>query len=273
MNKRPVLAGLSAAALALTLAACGSSSDSSGSKASDSPSSGSTGATVKTISSGKLTVCSDVPYAPFETEDSSSPSGFSGFDIDVIQKIADGMGLKLAVVPTSFAPIQSGVALNSSQCDVAASAITINDERKQKIDFSDPYFDSEQSLLVPDNSSIKTIDDLAGKNVGVQDSTTGQTYTTEHAPQAKVIAFPDDGKMFQALKAGSVDALLQDIGVNALHQKAGGYKIVQTYDTKEQYGFAIKKGNTTLLDAVNSGLEKLRADGEYKTIYTKYFGS
>lgn len=271
MIKRPLLAGLSAAALALSLAACGSGSDSTA-KASDSPATGNAKPAVKTISSGKLTVCSDVPYAPFETEDASSPSGFSGFDIEVIDFIAKKMNLTLAVVPTAFAPIQSGVALNASQCDVAASAITINDERKAKLDFSEPYFDSEQSLLVPDGSAIKTIADLDGKNVGVQDATTGQAYTAKNAPKAKAVAFPDDGKMFQALKAGSVVALLQDIGVNALHQKQGGFKIVETYKTDEQYGFAIKKGNTAVLDAVNTGLKEMRDSGDYKTVYDKYFG-
>lgn len=270
MNKRPLIGGLSAAALALALVACGSDAESDDS-ATDAPATG--GSTVKTISSGKLTVCSDVPYAPFEVEDPSADSGFSGFDIDVVDFIAGQLDLELVVVPTAFAPIQSGAALNASQCDLAASAITINDERKASIDFSDPYFDSEQSLLVPDGSDIKTIADLAGKNVGVQDATTGQAFATEKAPDAKgVIAFPDDGKMFQALKAGQVDALLQDLGVNALHQAGGGFTIVETFKTDEQYGLAIKKGNTELLTAVNAGLTEMRSSGEYDKVFAEYFG-
>lgn len=268
MNMRPLAAGLSAAALALALTACGSDSDSD--KGSDKSPEGSSA--ISTIADGKLTVCSDIPYAPFEEEDASAPSGFSGFDIDVMQFIADGLDLELTVVPTAFAPIQSGAALNASQCDVAASAITINDERKANLDFSDPYFDSEQSLLVPDGSDITSIEDLAGKKVGVQDATTGQAYATDNAPEADIVAFPDDGKMLQAIKAGAVDALLQDLGVNALHQANGGFTIVETYDTDEQYGFAIKKGNTALLDAVNEQLAEMRDSGEYDTVHAKYFG-
>lgn len=267
MNKRPLIAGLSAAALALTLAACGSDSEGSADKA------GSSESALKVVSSGKLTVCSDVPYAPFEVEDSSAKSGFSGFDIEVIEYVAGQLDLELSVVPTAFAPIQSGAALNAAQCDVAASAITINDERKANLEFSDAYFDSEQSLLVPDGSPITSINDLAGKKVGVQDATTGQTYTAEKAPKAEAVAFADDGKMFLALKSGSVDALLQDIGVNALHQSQGGYKIVETYPTNEQYGFAIKKGNTELLTAVNEALTDMRDEGAYKTVFDKYFGA
>ncbi len=267
MNMRPLAAGLSVAALALALTACGSD-DESKPDASKAPEGA---ATVATINEGTLTVCSDVPYAPFEQEDASAPSGFSGFDIDVISYIAEGLGLELSVVPTAFAPIQSGAALNASQCDVAASAITINDERKANLDFSDPYFDSEQSLLVPDGSDIASIDDLDGAKVGVQDATTGQTYATDNASGAEIVAFPDDGKMFQALKAGAVDALLQDLGVNALHQTGGGFTIVETYDTNEQYGFAIKKGNTELLDAVNEQLAEMRESGEYDTVHATYF--
>ncbi|MGN0063413.1 MAG: transporter substrate-binding domain-containing protein [Nocardioides sp.] len=265
---RPLAAGLSAAALALALTACGS--DSSEDKK-DSKADGST-ASVATIADGKLTVCSDVPYAPFEQEDASAPSGFSGFDIDVIQYIADGLGLELSVVPTAFAPIQSGAALNASQCDVAASAITINEERKANLDFTDAYFDSEQSLLVPEGSDIASIADLDGAKVGVQDATTGQAYATDNAKGAEIVAFPDDGKMFQAIKSGAVDALLQDLGVNALHQTEGGFTIVETYDTAEQYGFAIKKGNTELLEAVNEQLAEMRESGEYDTVHAKYFG-
>ena len=264
MKIRPLAAGLSAVALALALTACGSDSDDKSEAGNDSG--------LKTVAAGKLTVCSDVPYAPFEEEDASSPSGFTGFDIDVVQYIADGLDLELSVVPTAFAPIQSGAALNASQCDLAASAITINDERKANLDFSDAYFDSVQSLLVPEGSDIKAIGDLDGKKVGVQDATTGQAYATDNAKGAEIVAFPDDGKMYQAIKSGAVDALLQDLGVNALHQSDGGFTIVETYDTEEQYGLAVKKGNTAMLDAVNEQLTKMRDSGEYDSVHAEYFG-
>lgn len=269
MNMRPLAAGLTAAALTIALSACSSDSEE---KTSEAKGTDGAASAITTVADGKLTVCSDLPYAPFEFEDPESPSGFSGFDIDVVQFVADELELELSVVPTAFGPIQSGAALNASQCDVAASAITINDERKAVIDFSAPYFDASQSLLVPSGSDITAIADLDGKNVGVQDATTGQAYATDNAEGASIVAFPDDGKMFQALKAGSVDALLQDLGVNALHTEDGGFEIVETYSTDEQYGLAMKKGNTALVEAVDAALVEMRDNGAYDEVHAKYFG-
>ena len=253
------------AALALSLAACGSSS-------SDNDKTGSSGPDLKLVKSGTLTVCSDVPYPPFEDFDKSTPTGFKGFDVDIVSAIAKDLGLKLAIKDSDFDALQSGLLLNSGQCDLGASAMTITDERKKRLGFSDPYYDSEQSLLVPAGSDIKSIDDLAGKTVGVQKGTTGETYAKENVKGAKkIVSMKDDGTEFQALKAGTVDALLQDLPVNLEHTKDGQFAIVEQYKTDEQYGFAVKKDNTGLLDAVNGALKKLKDGGSYQTIYDTYF--
>jgi polar amino acid transport system substrate-binding protein len=157
---------------------------------------------------------------------------------------------------------------------MVASAMTITDEREKKLDFTDGYYDSEQSLLVPADSDIKSIDDLAGKKVGVQQGTTGKSYTEENAPDGTdIISFPSDAEEYSAIQAGQVDALLQDLPVNLAHTKDGKFKIVQKYDTGEQYGFAVKQGNTQLLDAINKELQKLRDNGTYDKIYNKYFST
>ncbi len=265
---RSSLALVSTLALATVLSACGS--DDGGDDAADGSGSASG---LTTVSSGTLTVCSDVPYPPFEDFDETAESGFKGFDIDVVQKIADGLDLKLAVKDSSFDALQSGQALNAGQCDVAASAMTITDERKASLDFSEGYYDSEQSLLVPEGSDIASIDDLDGMKVGVQQGTTGKSYTEENATGADVISFPSDAEMFQAIKAGQVDALLQDLPVNLDHQKAGGFEVVETYKTDEQYGLAMKKGNTALVDAVDEQLSTMRDDGSYDDIYNTYFAT
>lgn len=252
-----ILTPLAVAALALSLAACGSDSDDNDES--------------NLVSAGKLTVCSDVPYAPFEMEDPDSPSGFTGFDMEIVQYIADDLDLELNVVPTSFDAINGASALNASQCDLAASAVTINDERKPRMEFSDSYFTSVQTLLVPEGSDVKELADLKGKKIGVQSATTGETYANENAKDAEIVGFPDDGKMFQALKSKTVDALLQDIGPNAVHQEQGGFSIVEEYDGDEQYGFAMKKGNTELVEDVNEALKEMRDEGEYDKVYAKYF--
>jgi polar amino acid transport system substrate-binding protein len=235
---------------------------------------GTTKSGVQLVSSGKLTVCSDVPFPPFEDFDKSSPTGFKGFDIDIVSQIAKGMKLGLVVKDSAFDPLQSGLALNSGQCDMGASAMTITPDRQKNIDFSTGYYDSKQSLLVPDGSPIKSINDLAGKKVGVQQGTTGKSYTEEHAPDtAEIIAFPSDAEMYSAIQAGQVDALLQDLPVNLEHTTEGDYKIVEKYDTGEKYGFAVKQGNTALLDAINEQLTKLHNNGTYDEIYNKYFST
>lgn len=265
MTKRTLATMTVSGLLLAALAGCGGSSDSSAGSATDSG--------LGLVQAGTLTVCSDVPYPPFEDFDTSSPSGFTGFDMDLVADIAKGLGVKLSVQDSSFDALQSGQALNAGQCDLVASAMTITDERKKALDFSDGYYDSEQSLLVPSGSDIAAIGDLAGKKVGVQQGTTGKTYTQENAPDAEIVTFPSDAEMFQAIKAGQVDALLQDLPVNLDHTKGGDFDVVEKYSTDESYGFAVKKGNTPLVTAVDAQLTALRADGTYDKVYNSYFST
>ena len=262
MTNRRTSALVALPLLALALTACGGGGDS-----------GTTASGSQLVSDGTLTVCSDVPYPPFEDFDKGSPTGFKGFDIDIVSQIAKGMDLKLVVKDSAFDPLQSGLALNSGQCDIGASAMTITPDREKNLDFSDGYYDSKQSLLVPTGSDIKSIDDLTGKKVGVQQGTTGKSYTEENAPDADIVTFPSDAEMYQAIKAGQVDALLQDLPVNVEHAKDGGFQIVQEFSTDEQYGLAIKKGNTALVSDVDEQLTKMRSDGVYDKLYNKYFSA
>jgi len=260
---RSLKAAVAVAISALTLASCGGSQDGAPS-ASD----------AALVKPGTLTVCSDVPYPPFEDFDKSAASGFKGFDVDIVQAVADGLKLKLAIRDSSFDGLQSGQALNAGQCDLAASAMTITPERQKNIDFSTSYYDSKQSLLVPKGSDIKSIKDLAGKTVGVQQGTTGKSYTEKNAPTtAKIPSFPSDAEMYQAIQAGQVDALLQDHPVNLEHTKAGKFVIVEEYDTNESYGLAMKKGNSALVKDVNAQLAELKSSGEHKKLYDKYFAA
>jgi len=275
LTPRATLAAAVLSVLALTASACGSDSGSDG-KASDS-----TGASeapdLNLISDGTLTVCSDVPYPPFENFDKTSETGFKGFDVDIVNAIAGQLDLKVQIKDSDFNALQSGLALASGQCDLAASAMTITPEREQKLGFSDGYYDYEQSLLVPADSSIASIDDLDGVKVGVQKGTTGEAYANEHASGAEIVVFPSDGEMYSAIKAGQVEALLQDLPVNLDHQNdpkaAGQFKVVETYDTGESYGLAMKKDNTALIEAVDGALQELRDSGDYQKIYDTYFAT
>lgn len=279
MNMRRITVGFSAAVLALGLTACGAQEDPNAKdKPSDKPTDTSAPIEIKkidakleTLKAGTLTVCSDVPYPPFESFDKGSDLGFKGFDVDIVNAIAETYSLKLEIKDSSFDALQSGLALKAGDCDLAASAMTITPEREKQIDFSAPYYDSKQSLLVPEGSDIASIADLAGKRVGVQKGTTGQSYTEEHAKDATVTVFPSDGEMWPALQGGTVDALLQDLPVNLEHTKDGGFKIVEQYDTDESYGLAMVKGSS-LVKPVDDALQALRDSGRYDQIFNGYFG-
>ncbi|WP_182375955.1 ABC transporter substrate-binding protein [Nocardioides sp. WS12] len=244
---------------ALALGACGS--DDSGTT--------DTGADV--VKAGTLTVCSDVPYPPFEDFDTTSDSGFKGYDVEIVNEVAERLDLDLAIKDLGFDGLQSGQALNAGTCDLVASAMTITDDRKKNLDFSDGYYVSKQSLLVPADSKIAGIGDLDGVKIGVQQGTTGKTYAEANAKGAKIVSFPGDAEMFQAIKAGQVDAILQDLPVNLDHATDGEFEVVETYETDENYGLAIKKGNSQLVEDVNGALEEMRSDGTYDEIYNKYF--
>jgi len=264
MQRRNIIAGIALAATAtLALAGCATGGEDAGSGDDNE---------YGLVEPGKLTVCSDVPYPPFEIEDSSAPSGYSGFDIELLGAVAEKLDLEIAVQDVGFDALQSGTTLAAGTCDVGASAMTISDERKANIDFSDPYVDSMQSLLVRADSGIKSIDDLDGKNVGVQQGTTGESYATENAPGAVLVQYPSDGELWPAMQAGQIDAILQDQPVNYVHeQDDSAYKIVETYETNESYGFAFAKGEKDALrEAVDSALQEVRDDGTYQEIFDKY---
>lgn len=254
---------VSAVAL-LSLTACGGSDSGADSSAG--------GNDLGLVQAGTLTVCSDIPYKPFEYEEGGE---YTGFDMDLVKEIATAMDLKLQVKDVGFDGLQSGVVLASGQCDMGASAMTITDERKKKLGFTDGYYDSEQSLLVPQGSDITSIEDLSGKTVGVQQGTTGETYTRENVPSdTKVQSYPSDAELFPALQSKGVDAVLQDLPVNLEHTQGGKFEIVAKYKTDEQYGFAVKKeGTEALLKELDAKLAELRDNGKYQEIYDKYFAT
>lgn len=249
---------LAAAALsALALSACGGGSDS----ASDSG--------MKLVSDGKLTVCSDIPYPPFEYEENGE---YVGFDMDLIKEIASGMGLEASIQDVGFDGLQGGTVLAAGQCDLGASAMTITEERQKNLTFSDPYYDSLQSILVPEGSDITGIEDLAGKKVGVQQGTTGEAYARDNAADAEIISYPSDAELFPALQAGNVDAVLQDLPVNLGHTQEGAFTIAAKFETDESYGFAMaKNASEELVSGVNEQLAALRDNGKYQEIYDEYF--
>ena len=262
------------ATLGLALAACGGGSSGGGDDAgsTDTTPIDQVELTFQPISAGKFTVCSDAPYEPFEYQDENG--NWTGFDMDLMTAIAKRYGLTLEVTKQPFDGIWLAPAAGT--CDIVASSITITEERAQNAAFSDPYFDADQSLLVRSEDAATYVDlaSLAGKTIAVQTGTTGEAYAKENAGDAKVQSFDDAAAMFAALEGKQVDAVLQDLPINAFRAvKQGNTQVTATFPTEEKYGFAMAKDNVDLLDAVNESLNEFRASGVYDEIYQKYFGT
>jgi len=224
------------------------------------------------VTDGTLTVCSEIPYEPFEFEDAGE---YTGFDVEMMQAIADELELEMQFVATGFTAITSGGAMAANQCDIAASAITITPDREENVDFSDPYFDADQSLLVKADSGYAGLDDLVGTDLGVQSGTTGEEYAQNNAPDGVTLrSYDNGGDLFLALEAGAISGILQDLPVNGYRStKDDSVTVVATYTTGEQYGFAVQEeGKEALLEAVNDTLATLRDNGKYDEIHGKWFG-
>jgi polar amino acid transport system substrate-binding protein len=253
------------AVAALLLSAC----------ADDEPDNGEEAATgeLELVSDGQLTVCSDVPYPPFEFEDPDAPSGYSGFDIDLVQEVADRLELELVVVETGFDGLQSGATLAAGQCDLAASAMTISEERAENLNFSEPYYDAEQSLIVLVDSDVTSLGGLAGEALGVQGQTTGADYAQDNAPDdTEIVEFDQGPDIYTGMLAGQVAAGLQDLPVNLERaEEDDRFEVVETFETGEQYGFAAALDNDALIAAVDEQLAAMRDDGTYDEIYDRYF--
>lgn len=223
------------------------------------------------VKADTLSICTDVPYPPMEFEDSSAESGYTGFDIELVRAIADDLDLELAVVTPGWEAITSGLAMEAGDCDMSASSITITEEREENIDFSDPYFSADQSLLVLADSGIASAAE-AGR-IAVQSGTTGEFYAQDNLSN-ELVSFEDAGALYLALQAGEADGVITDLVANQgyVDDNPGVAAVVETWETDEQYGFAVQEeGSEALLEAVNSSLEKLRDDGTYDRIYDDWF--
>ena len=214
-----------------------------------------------------LTVGSDIPYPPFEQ---GKPGEYTGFDIDLIEAIGEKIGRSPEVQDTSFETIFRDVA--QGKFEAVISAATITEEREKAVDFSNPYYLSEQAVLVKEGSSIKSLEEADGQTVGVQQGTTGQELAKEELGSSEIRPFPEGPDAVNALKAGTVEAVIIDAPVaqNAV-EKSGGVEIAEKVPTEEEYGIAVAQGDTELVDEINKGLEEVEEDGTYKTIYEKWF--
>jgi ABC-type amino acid transport substrate-binding protein len=220
---------------------------------------------------GKITVASNIAYPPFE----SSPKGRPrGFDIDLMNEIGKRAGFEVEYENVRFDTILRG--LDTDLFDAAISAMTITEDRERQIDFSDPYFNADQALLVASASGVQSIEDLAEGPVGVQAGSTGQIKAEELRDGeqiGEIVPYRTIGEAFAALEHGKIEGVIYDL--SAAHRKIlesdGEIRFAEPISTGEQYGIAFPK-DSPLVDPVNQALAEIKDDGTYEKLYKKWIG-
>jgi ABC-type amino acid transport substrate-binding protein len=220
----------------------------------------------------QITVASDISYPPFEFEKNGRPVGF---DIDLMNEIGKRANLQVEYQNVAFDGIIPG--LGNNLYDAAIAAMTITEAREKKVDFSDPYFNADQSLMVQSGSPIKSVGDIGDGIVGVQIATTGDLMAQEFKQQGKITGevrtFDTITEAFSALENGQIDAIINDLptSIDKASKSKGRLEVVQNIPTGEQYGIAFPEGSD-LVDPVNKALKEIKKDGTYAKIYEKWIG-
>ena len=272
------------AAMALSLAACGSTaaveetaseetssseavSEAASEEAASTEETAGEAAAVTTVTEGVLTMSTNAAFPPYEmTADDGS---FEGIDIEVAGAIADKLGLELQVDDMDFDAAL--LAAQTGKSDMVMAGVTVTEDRQTVMDFSDTYANGIQVVIVPEDSAIATIDDLAGKMIGVQRGTTGDAYCSDDFGDENVTKYDNGLTAVQALVNGQVDAVVIDNAPAQEFVEANpGLKILDTEYANEEYAIGVAKGNTQLLDAINGALAELTEDGTIQAIVDKY---
>jgi polar amino acid transport system substrate-binding protein len=265
-----VLLLVMAALAAVVVAGCGSDDDSTSSDSTTASSGSIDVSGAELIEEGQLLVGTDAPYPPFEIGTPESGS-FSGFDIDLMNAIAEKLGLEPTYQNSSFDTIFRDVA--AGQFDIVAAASTITPDREKVVTFSRPYYEAQQALVVPEGSDIASTADLSGAIVAAQQGTTGQAYAEDDTDAGEVRGFGKGADALAAVTTGQVDAAIVDQPFAAdTIEKQGGLVIAEEISTDELYGFPMAPDNP-LADSVNEAIGELVDDGTMDELYQEYFST
>ena len=281
---KKVLSLMTAAALVLSLAACGStassaasseaasseaaSSDAASAEAASSEAASETEtAELSTVEPGKLIMSTNAAFPPYEM--TTDAGEFEGIDIETAQAIADKLGLELQIDDMDFDAAL--LAVQQGKSDMVMAGVTVTDERQNVMDFTDSYATGIQSIIVKEDSDIASVDDLAGKKIGTQRGTTGYLYCSDDFGDENVVAYDNGLTAVQMLNNGQVDCVVIDNAPAKEFVAANpGLKLLDTAYVEENYAIGVGKGNTELKDAINTALEELKADGTLQAIVDKY---
>lgn len=270
MKMKKILALLLAAVMTLVVfTACGAKDDANGGADADTDVStpADEGAGTDTAAKTELVMGTNAAFPPYEFY--GDDGKVTGIDAEIAQAIADKLGMTLTIKDMEFDSLIPAVQTGS--IDVAIAGMTVNDERLLSVDFSDSYATGVQVIIVPEGSDIASLDDLAGKTIGVQSGTTGDIYCTDEFGQDYVKQFNNGALAVAALNNGQVDCVVIDNEpAKAFVAANSGLKILDTEYAVEDYAIAVAKENTELKNQINTAMAELKADGTIDTIIGKY---
>lgn len=259
MKKVIALVLVCALAVACLAGCSGSDNNSSSSNTSNS-------GTVSTVTSGKLTMATNAEFPPYEYYEGEK---VVGIDAEVAELIAEKLGLELEIADVSFDSIIPGV--QTGKYDLGMAGMTVDETRKKSVNFSDPYATGIQSVIVKEDGDIKSLDDINGKKIGVQTTTTGDLYATDDYGEDNVSRYDNGAAAVQALIAGKVDCVIIDNEPAKSYVAANkGLKVLDTEYTVEDYAICFAKDNDQLQTEVNKALNELKDDGSIQKIMDKY---
>jgi len=223
-------------------------------------------AEVTTVEPGILTMGTNAAFPPYEYKDGDT---IVGIDAEIAQALADKLGLQLEIVDMDFSSLITSI--QSGKIDMSLAGMTVTEERKQNVDFTDSYATGVQVIIVKDDSDIASVDDLEGKLIGVQEGTTGHLYCSDDYGEENVIAYTNGATAVQALLQDKVDCVVIDQQpAKAFVEANEGLKILDTEYITEDYAAAVSKDNPALTAALNTALQELKDDGTVQAILDKY---
>lgn len=238
-------------ACAVTLAACGSKKEGADDKGEDK----------KT-----LVMATNAEFPPYEFYEGDE---IVGIDAEFAAAIAEKLGMELKIEDMAFDSIISAV--QSGKADIGVAGMTVDPDRQKSVDFTDTYYTGRQVIIVAEDSSIATPDDLKDKKIGVQQGTTGDQYTTEDYGDENIERFNKGMEAVMALTQGKVDVVvIDDQPAKTFVEQTEGLKILETEYIEEDYAMAVKKGNEELVKKVNDAIKTLKDDGTFDEIVAKY---
>lgn len=280
--KKKLLTMVLLTATVMTLAACGSSKGDAGTPAAEPAETGAESDAAQTTdstadagvdqaSAGKFIIATDTVFAPFEFTDASG--NFVGIDVDIVAAIAEDQGFEYEMQSLGFDAAL--LAVEAGQADGVIAGMSITEARKEKFDFSEPYYDADVTFAVAQDSEIASYDDLAGQTVAVKTGTNGAAYAKSIQEQYgfEIVEFSDSPTMYQDVLVGNTVACFEDYPVMAYNiQQGAKLQIPEGVNAAgSSYGFAVGKGkNAELLSMFQEGLKNIKENGKYDEIIAKY---